>query len=213
MHIRKCRLPITHPHHKIITYHQHERKKSNHNNKATAPTTPIIAAGTALLPAEFCTGLTSVLEAVGVTVGFPMVYEKDVVLVGLTAIPVPVGRIVGTTYPPDVGAVGRIGETGVEAGGDGAMGRLDADGIIGDTGVEAAGGAMGALGGIIGETNVPFGGEIGGMIELVGPAGPSGCVPLWHPQSFGGLSAILTTAGIGCVCIVGAGRAIGPFGG
>lgn len=30
----------------------------------------------------------------------------------------------------------------------------------------------------MGETGVPEGGERGGEIEPVGPAGPSGCVPL-----------------------------------
>jgi hypothetical protein len=118
------------------------------------------------------------------------VYENDDLKVGFGAAPVPVGRIVGRSYPP--GPVGWIGETGVDAGG----------------------GATGCDGGIIGETGVPLGGETGGAIGPVGPAGPRGCVPLWHPQSVGGLSAMLMTAGIGSAGFTGAGRAAGPpFGG
>lgn len=147
-------------------------------------------AGTPLLSAApvACTGLATVEE--GVALGFGIVYENDDLSVGFGATPVPVGRMVGRSYPP--GPVGWIGATGVEAGG----------------------GGTGCEGGMIGATGVPDGGETGGAIGPVGPAGPRGCVPLWHPQSLGGVSAILITAGIGNVGLTGAGRAWGvDFGG
>jgi hypothetical protein len=62
----------------------------------------------------------------------------------------------------------------------------------------------------MGATGVPLGGETGGIMGPVGPAGPSGCVPLWQPQFAGGLSPMLTTAGMGSVGLEGAGRAAGP---
>lgn len=144
-------------------------------NNATAPARPIAKTGTPLLSAApvACTGLTIVLDNVGVTVGFGIEYEKDDLTVGLGETPVPVGRMMGRLYPPY--PVAWIVETGVGAGG-GATG-CDG-GIMGDTGVDAGGGMMGALGGMIGEMGVPDGVESGGRVGPVGPAGPSGCVSL-----------------------------------
>jgi hypothetical protein len=134
----------------IITHH---KKKKNYNKNATAPSAHIANTGTVLFSAApvACAGLTNVLDVVGVTVGLGIVYEKldFTVVVGFGAAPVPVGRMmVGRSYPP-----GPVGWTG-------------------DTGVEAAGGGTGIEGGITGAIGVPLGGETGGMIGPVGPAGP-----------------------------------------
>jgi hypothetical protein len=49
----------------------------------------------------------------------------------------------------------------------------------------------------------------GGVTGEVGPTGPIGCVSLWQPQSFGGLSPSEITAGTGIAALTGAGRAKG----